>query len=129
MPYLVGVVLRSETRKEEGMRYRFSKDKLGELKEVNETEDGFMFKFNISPDSARFIEDLFKNTEDDESDDLRASAYDLIENLAALANALAESLKFQIDDGYSITDFVTQSELLCEILDFFKEFKNIDNEE
>ena len=111
------------------MRYRFSKDKLGELKEVNETEDGIMFKFNIGPDSARFIEDLFKNTEDDESDDLRASAYDLIENLANLANALAESLKFQIDDGCSISEFVTQSELLCEILDFFKEFKNIDNEE
>ena len=109
------------------MRYRFSKNKLGELKEVNETEDGIVFEF--SPESARFIEDLFKNTEDDESDDLRASAYDLIENLANLANALAESLKFQIDDGYSITEFVTQSELLCEILDFFKEFKNIDNEE
>lgn len=127
MPYLVGVALRLETRKEEGMRYRFSKNKLGELKEVNETEDGIVFEF--SPESARFIEDLFKNTEDDESDDLRASAYDLIENLANLANALAESLKFQIDDGYSITEFVTQSELLCEILDFFKEFKNIDNEE
>lgn len=95
--------------------------------EVKFSEDGITFTFD-SPEAKRFVEDLFENSEDDESEDLRESAYDLIENLAALANALAESLKCQIDDGYSISEFVTQSELLCEILDFFKEYKNVDDE-
>lgn len=111
------------------MKYRYSRQKLGELAEVKEIDDdGVIFKFHVGPESAKFIEDLFENSEDDESEDLRESAYDLIENLAALANALAESLKCQIDDGYSISEFFTQSELLCEILDFFKEYKNVDDE-
>lgn len=110
------------------MKSKFS-DKVGAKIEITDTDEGREFRFHVGPESAKFIEDLFKNAEDDESNDLRESAYDLIENLAALANALAESLKFQIDDGYSITEFITQSELLCEILDFFKEFKSIDDDE
>lgn len=128
MPCLVGVVLRLETRKEEDMKSKFS-DKVGAKIEITDTDEGREFRFHVGPESAKFIEDLFKNAEDDESEELSTAAKRLIASLSELANTLAVDLKYQIEDGYTIAEFSEQSKLLCEILNFFKSIGSFENDE
>lgn len=105
------------------MKFKYSAKKLGDLEEVTETDDGITFKFALGGEGENFIDSLFRNSETD-VEDATDVIDELIQSLIRTATNLSESLNCMVDDGYSITEFIPQSDLLCEILDFFKAYKD-----
>ena len=111
------------------MKFKYSAKKLGDLEEITEANDGITFKFALGGDGENFINSLFRNSEETDEEDATNAIEELAQSLIRTATNLSESLNCMVDDGYSITEFIPQSDLLCEILDFFKSFKDFGNDE
>lgn len=102
------------------MSSKCSEDKFAKLKDFTESEDGITLTYELGEDGKKFFESLLNSEETDEPDEMREGIDSLICSLISLATTLSESLDFMIDDGYLMSSFVPQKELLCKILDFFK---------
>lgn len=102
------------------MSSKCSEDKFAKLKDFTESEDGITLTYELGEDGKKFFESLLNSEETDEPDEMREDIDSLICSLISLATTLSVSLDFMIDDGYSMSAFVPQKELLCKILDFFK---------
>ncbi|MBQ7446925.1 MAG: hypothetical protein IJV59_03130 [Eubacterium sp.] len=112
------------------MKFNYSSKKLGDLKEVIGEDGGVTLKFNLEDEGKSFIDSLFRKSEEtDEAEDANDAMLEMINNLIELASALSQSLSCMIDDGYSVSDFIIQTDLLGKVLGFFNIFNAHANEE
>ena len=108
------------------MRIIYSAHNLGELKEAIEKEGGISFKFDVND---AFVDMIKKAKEADDCDVDYDAVVAMGNNLVRLASKLSISLNHMIDDGYSVPDFVIQSDLLGKILSFLDTGSEALNEE